>query len=180
MPFYEVDCPTYDVVGDLTRFDERDTVFSRERLVPGTPEERASHAAHPELIEIDRRIARFIETAGQPGTSASQVDAALYSATFDPVAGLALPDVVDGEVASTRVEAAPELMVSRIKTLARRLGAADVRVAPLNPAWVYSHRGTPPFFPDYQPNPPHFGGVPEGYGAWLMVTRSRFPTAMPS
>lgn len=160
---YDVDCPTYDVVDDLTRFDERDTVFSRERLVPGSPEERAYHAAHPELVDIDRRIARFIETVGQPERSASHLDAALYSATFDPVAGLALPDMVDGDVASTPIEAAPGPMASRIETIARRLGAADVRIGPLNPAWVYSHRGTPPFFPDYQPNFPHFGGVPEVY-----------------
>jgi hypothetical protein len=62
---YGVAHPTYDIVGELTRFDERDTVFSRERLVPGSPEERAYHAAHPELVEIDRRIAAFIEGVGQ-------------------------------------------------------------------------------------------------------------------
>jgi reductive dehalogenase len=161
---HEVERPTYDIVGALTRFDERDSVFARERLVPGSPEERAYHAAHPELVEIDRRIATFIETVGQPEESGAQMDAALYSATFDPVAGLALPDVVDGQVAGTQVEPNPAAMASRIKVMARRLGADDVRIGVLNPAWVYSHRGTPPFFSDYRPNPPHFDGVPEGNG----------------
>ena len=147
----------------MSRFDERDSVFARERLVPGSLEERAYHAAHPELIEIDRRITAFIQAVNRPEDSASQVDTALYSATFDPVAGLALPDVVDGEVAPTRVEADPALAAARIKRMARHLGAADVRIGPLNPAWVYSHRGTPPFFDGYQPNAPHFSGVPEGY-----------------
>lgn len=160
---YDVDHPTYEVVGELTRFDERDTVFSRERLVAGSPEEQAYHAVHPELTEIDRRIATFIQAVGRPGEDVSQVDAALYSATFDPIAGLALPDVVDGEVAPIQVEEDPAAMASRVKTLARRLGADDVRIGPLNPAWIYSHRGTPPFFPDYEPNPPHFSGPPEGY-----------------
>jgi reductive dehalogenase len=159
----DVDRPTYEIVGELSRFDERDSVFARERLVVGSPEERAYHAAHPELVEIDRRIAAFIEAVNQPGESASQVDTALYSAAFGPVAGLALPDVVDGEVALTRVEADPARMAARIKTLACRLGASDVRIGPLNPAWVYSHRGTPPFFANYQPNPPHFSGLPAGY-----------------
>ena len=159
----DVDRPTYEIVGELSRFDERDTLFSRERLVPGSPEERAYHAAHPELVEIDRRIRAFIEAVNQPEESASQVDTALYSATFDPIAGLALPDVVDGEVASTRVEAGPDEMTARIKPLARWLGADDVRIGPLNPAWVYSHRGAPPFFAGYRPNPPHFNGLPEGY-----------------
>jgi len=157
------DKPTYEIVGDLTRFDERDTVFSRERLVPGSPEERAYHAAHPELVEIDRRIAAFVEGIGEGGDDVPTQDAALYNATFDPVAGLALPDVVDGEVGPNRADVDPAAMTMRIKTMARRLGAYDVRVGPLKPAWVYSHRGTPPFFPDYRPNPPHFGGRPEDY-----------------
>ncbi len=155
--------PTYEVVGELERFDERDTVFARERLVPGSPEERAYHAVHPELVEIDRRIATFIETVNRPEASPSQMDAALYRATFGPIAGLALPDVVDGEVASTRVEVRPEEMTARIKALARYLGADDVRIGPLNPAWVYSYRGSPPFFADYRANPPHFNGLPAGY-----------------
>ena len=158
-----MDHPTYEIVGELSRFDERDSVFARERLVPGSAEERAYHAAHPELVKIDRRIAAFIEGVSQPGESAAQIDTALYSATFDPVAGLALPDVVDGEVASARVEADPAQMAKRIKALARRLGAYDVRIGPLNPAWVYSHRGTPPFFDGRRPNPPHFSGLPAGY-----------------
>ncbi len=82
---------------------------------------------------------------------------------FDPVAGLALPDVVDGAVASKQVEADPAAMASRVKAMARRLGAADARIGPLNPAWVYSHRGTLPFFSDSEPNPPHFSGPPEVY-----------------
>jgi reductive dehalogenase len=156
--------PTYDIVGELTRFDERDSVFSRERLVPGSPEERAYHAAHPERLEIDRRIATFIQTVGQPEGSGAQMDAALYSATFDPIAGLALPDMVDGQAAPVQVGAEPAAMASRLKAMARRLGVDDVRIGPLNPAWVYSHRGTPPFFSEYRPNPPHFSGPPEGYG----------------
>jgi len=155
--------PTYEIVGQLERFDERDTVFARERLVSGSPEERAYHTMHPELVEIDRRLARFIEAVDQPEAAANPADAALYRATFGPIAGLALPDVVDGEVAPERVEADPAQMAARIKTLARRLGADDVRIGPLNSAWVYSHRGTPPFFEEYRPNPPHFSGVPPGY-----------------
>ncbi|MBC7250496.1 MAG: reductive dehalogenase [Anaerolineae bacterium] len=155
--------PTYEIVDELSRFDERDTVFSRERLEPGSPQEQAYHSLHPELVEIDRRIATFIRQVGQPGDGITQEDAALFNATFDPIAGLALPDVVDGEVAPTQVQADPARMSARIKALARYLGADDVRIGPLNPAWVYSHRGTPPFFAGYQPNPPHYSGLPKTY-----------------
>ncbi len=160
---YEVDHPTYEIVDEPTRFDERDTVFSRERLVPGSPEDQRYHKAHPERIAIDRRIATFVASIGQGDETTPQRDAALYNATFDPIAGLALPDIVDGNVAPTQMEADPAAMASRIKLLARHLGAADVRIGLLNPAWVYSHRGTPPFFPNYRPNPPHFDGLPTGY-----------------
>ena len=147
----------------MTRFDERDTVFARERLVPGSPEEQAYHAAHPELVAVDRRLATFIEAVNQPEKSTSQLDASFYKGTFDPIAGLALPDVVDGEIAPARVAVDPAEMSTRIKAVARYLGADDVRIGPLNPAWVYSHRGSPPFFAGYRPNPPHYGGLPEDY-----------------
>jgi reductive dehalogenase len=47
--------------------------------------------------------------------------------------------------------------------MATRLGAAQVRIGPLNPAWVYTHRGVWPSFTDYRPNFPAFDGVPDGY-----------------
>jgi len=160
---HEVEKPTYEVVGPLTRFDERDSVFSRERLIPGSSLERAYHTMHPELAETDRRLARFIEQVDKPGESTDQFNAALYQAGFGPVVALALPDIVDGPVAPRRVRVAPDVAARRIKRLARYLGADEVRIGPLNPAWVYSHRGTPPFFANYRPNPPHFNGLPQGY-----------------
>ena len=92
---HEVEEPTYEVTGPLERFDERDNVFARERLIPGSPEERAYHALHPELVKVDRRLAAFIE--GKGGTQPHDEDwmgAAFYSATFGPVAALAQPDMV--------------------------------------------------------------------------------------
>ena len=160
----EVDHPTYEIVGRLERYDERDNVFSRERLVPGSAEEVAYHTTHPELAEIDRRITRFIQQAEDPtSTERDQILSAYYQAVFGSIASLGLPDAVDGPVASHRVEADPVETARRIKDLAHRLGADMVRIGPLNPAWVYSHRGTPSFFEDYRPNPPHFSGVPEAY-----------------
>jgi reductive dehalogenase len=158
----EIDLPTYEIVGPLARFDERDSVFARERLVPGTPHERAYHAVHPELAAVDRRLARFIETVDAPSGAEHQLNSALYQGSFGPVAGLSLPDKVDGPVARQRVQVSPSAITQRIKALARHLGADDVRIGPLNPAWVYSHRGTPPFYDDYVANPPHFDGLPEG------------------
>jgi reductive dehalogenase len=159
----EAERKSYEIVDEPRRFDERDTVFARERLVPGSPEERTYHEMYPELVAIDRRLRTFIDKVSEPGESGSQLDTAFYRATFDPIAGLSLPDVVGGEPASQRVEVAPERMTARIKALARYLGADDVGIARLNPSWVYSHRGSPPFFTDYAPNPPHYSGMPDNY-----------------
>jgi len=102
---FEVNRPTYDIIGKLTRFDERDSVFSGERLITGSPEERAYYASHPELEEIDRRLDSFIQTVRHPERDGEQADAALYSAAFDPIAGLGPPDVVDGQLAPRKVKA---------------------------------------------------------------------------
>ena len=155
--------PSYEIVGELTRFDERDSLFARERLIPGSAEEQGYYAAHPDLVKIDQQIRSFIERVSQIRTADSQQDAALYKCTFDPIAGLALPDIVDGTVAEGRALLEPAVMTARIKSIALRLGADDVRIGPLNCAWVYSYRGTPPFFPDYQANSPHFSGPPSHY-----------------
>ena len=155
--------PPYETVGQPSRFDERDSVFARERLVPGSPNELAYHTMHAELAAIDRRLARFIDTVDAPEASTDQLSAALYRATFGPVASLGLPDIVDGSVAERRVGIPSDDAAKRVKAIARLLGADDVGIGPLNPAWVYSHRGTPPFFDGYGPNLPHFEGVPEGY-----------------
>ncbi len=163
---HEVERPTYEVVGTLERFDERDTLFAREALMPGSKEERAYHELHPELVEIDRRLARFIQEKidNPPEVPEDPLNEAFYDTTFGSVAALAQPDSVDGPVNSHQVKVDnPEWMSHRIKAVARILGADLVRIARLNPAWVYSHRGARPFFSDYPANPPLFSGVPDGY-----------------
>jgi hypothetical protein len=42
----EVDTPTYDVVGPIERFDERDHVFSRIAMKGGTPSCRVYYLRH--------------------------------------------------------------------------------------------------------------------------------------
>ncbi len=158
----EVDRPTWKIVGPRERVDERETLFARERLVPGSPEEEAFHRSHPELEEVDRKLAGFIqEMSGPGGGRVPKRAVAFYQATFDPVAALALPDVVDGPTAPEKVEMDPARASEILKGLARFLGADRVRVGPLDQAYVYSRKGCPPFFPDYRANPPFFTGTPE-------------------
>ena len=44
------------VVGDVKKVDERDIVFARNKLKPGSKEYDAYYEAHPELEEMDKTI----------------------------------------------------------------------------------------------------------------------------
>lgn len=155
--------PAYEIEGSIERFDERDTVFSREALVPGSPEEIDYHRAHPEKIDADSALSRFISLKTDEGAGSGVLDRAIYEANFVPPAALALPDMVDGEPHGAQVGWARREASARIRAFARSLGADDVRIGPLRPDWVYSHRGSRPFFSEAYSNPPYFNGIPEGY-----------------
>lgn len=155
--------PTYSIEGSISRFDERDTVFAREALIEGSPEEMEYHRVHPERAEIDRRLARFIisKMEGAPGTD--HVARAIYKSMFIPPASLALPDMVDGVPAEKKTVWPPGEAARKIKQFARLIGADDVRIGPLRKEWVYSNKGSRPFFSEDYINPPYFEGAPEEY-----------------
>ncbi|MCK4538178.1 MAG: reductive dehalogenase [Candidatus Krumholzibacteria bacterium] len=155
--------PTYVIEGEIRRFDERDTAFSREALIEGSPNEIAYHTMYPEKIEIDRKLARFITLKMEPGCSDDHFADAIYEAHFKSSAALALPDMVDGEPASEKTDWSPAQAAAKVKAFARAIGADDVRIGPLKQEWVYSHRGSRPFFEGGYSNAPYFSGIPEGY-----------------
>lgn len=145
--------PTYEVVGPLERVDERDTVFARASLISGTPQEREYHTKHPELGQIDQRMAKFYHRNTGP----------YFESVFGPVDALALPDVVDGPVSETKLLRPPDQFTSLTKKTARTLGADLVGVGLLNQAWVYSHKGRHPYFENYKEGRPVFAGVASDY-----------------
>jgi reductive dehalogenase len=157
------DRPTYEITGEITRFDERDTVFSREALIPGSRAEIEYHRLNPDKIEVDERLARFIISKMEGGDDVDAVARAVYESNFIPPAALALPDMVDGRPEEAKVEWGPEPAAGRIKEFARSVGADDVRIGPLRPQWVYTHKGSRPFFREEYINPPYFRGIPDDY-----------------
>ena len=157
------DEPTYEIVGEITKFDERDTVFSREALVQGSPDEIGYHRLNPELADVDARLARFIVSKMEGGEDVDQLARAVYESHFIPPAALALPDMVDGTPEPSRIEWERAGASARIKAFTRSLGADDVRIGPLRQEWVYSHKGSRPFFCEGYVNSPYFRGIPEDY-----------------
>ncbi len=126
--------PPYEITGPIARIDERNTLFSREALAPGS-----RHAPD--------------DAWGR----------AIYEAHFITASALALPDMVDGPGAGTPLDLSPREAARRLKAFAASVGADDVRAGPLSQDWVYSHRGNRPFFPESYVNPPYFKGLPADY-----------------
>lgn len=174
------DGPGYEMTGEISRFDERDTVFSREALLPGSPEEIEYHRLNPDLAEVDSILSRFILSKMEGGSDVDQLARAIYDANFMPPAALAIPDMVDGTPESTKIEWDPESAAEKIKTFCRLLGADDVRIGPLKQEWVYSNKGSRPFFREEYINPPFFRGIPEDYQGRLYGDPIRLdhPTAI--
>jgi ferredoxin len=144
--------------GSLIAFDERDTVFARIRLVRGTPEHEAYYEANPELLEADEKM-RALRGIAAPGTRCYRPgEAAIVEATFE--ASDLVAQAVDRIASSARVpeglgpSAAPEdgprhafdatdagALTRFVREASLFLGADDVGIARLDPAFVYTHRG---------------------------------------
>lgn len=121
------------------RFDERQIMFARKRLQPGTPEYKAYYKMHPDHKAEDER------TRAQPGLLsmhakfAEKFPFASTDASFFMTG--ALRDAVDGNAAPKQTEYSQKQITNSIKKLAKFYGALDVGITRLQPYHVYSHIG---------------------------------------
>lgn len=147
--------------GPLEPYDERDTVFARARLAAGTDAHDRYYARRPAWREGDDRTRR-LRTLAAPGTrryrageavlvealfEASDLVAAAVEAAGDAPGAAGTPDGLGPQAAAGapphRLPGGPEAVDRYVREAARFLGADDVGVAPLDPAFVYTHRGRP-------------------------------------
>ncbi len=136
-----------EVVGQNERVDERDTIFAREEYVAGDQKYQQYYARRPELQQADDRLRRQPELLAPGGRYYDQLQSEYTAGLFRFIAGLT--DRVDGSVADpapnlNAAQREPQAMTARIKQLAEHLGAAEVGIARVDPAWVYSHVGRGP------------------------------------
>jgi len=121
------------------RVDERDTMFARARLRPGSPEHQAYYEMRPENRAGDD------ETRALPGLlseRASLAEPALFAAAEASFAICeATRDEVDGPVADARRPLPAEEATATLKALALRAGAVTAGAAELQPHHVYTHVG---------------------------------------
>ena len=137
------------IVGRVTRVDERDIVFARNRtLRPGSEQYEAYYALHPENEQFDAARRKRGGPLGQPGTIDKPQDrpnvAAAMACLSIPV-HLSTPDKFNPsahpEFNAQRVAMTPEIAAGRVKGFALSLGADLAGITEINPLWIYSKRG---------------------------------------
>ena len=121
------------------RYDERDIVFSRARLVPGSANYDAYYESHPEKRAGDERNRSLPGILSPQSRYAEPLAFAAANANFSLTE--ALREDVDGEVGEKQFDLDPAVVTPFLKGFAQDLGAVHVGVTQLRPYHVYSHVG---------------------------------------
>ncbi len=121
------------------RVDEREIMFARARLQPGSREYAAYYALHPEHLAVDERLRALPGLLSPAALKAHPLHFAAAEAGF--LIPEALREEVDGPIAETPLPLTPDDATRYLKGLARHAGARTVGVAELRPYHVYSHIG---------------------------------------
>ncbi len=121
------------------RIDERDIMFARARLRPGTPEYETYYAMRPENRAGDDRTRALPGLLSNEAELADPVVFAAADANFAICE--ALRAMADGVPEPRPIELSPAEWTRRLKGLTAYLGAADVGICRLRPEHVYSHVG---------------------------------------
>jgi len=121
------------------RFDEREIMFARARLKPGTSEYRSYYKLHPEHKADDERTRSMPGLLSVDSKFAQRLPFAATDASF--FLTHSLRDAVAGPAGSTREDLSLRQITKSIKALAKFYGALEVGITELKPYHVYSHIG---------------------------------------
>lgn len=119
--------------------DERDIMFARAHLSPGSPEHEAYYAMRPENLASDEKIRTLPGLLSPDAQKANAQVFAVADASFELTG--AVREEVDGAVAPNRAQKGPTENTSFLKDLTLYLGARSVGITALQPYHVYSHIG---------------------------------------
>jgi ferredoxin len=121
------------------RFDERDVMFARARLEPGSANYEAYYAMRPENKKGDD------ETRSLPGLRSPRARdynaLAVTSTDASNSLRFVLWDAIDGHVNAEQMEVDPASVTRFVKDLTGYYGAHTVGIAELQPYHIYSHIG---------------------------------------
>jgi len=150
-PAPEVDRPTYEIVSDVERYDERDQPNARILLMPGTPEFEEYYSRHPELLEKDNEMRQISADALKSKREKDPVNIQFRPSTFYGRFVLGDYGIVEGTTrpahapkgTPAQVDVDPVEMARKIKGFGKHMGAAQVRITRLRQEWVQTNRAYP-------------------------------------
>jgi ferredoxin len=119
--------------------DERDIMFARGRLAPGSPEYESYYSMRPENKTGDDNTRALPGLLSEDAQLFEPLAFAAAKASFDLTE--AMREHVDGDVAPQRVDRSPEVWTAAIKEFALSHGALAAGVAELRPYHVYTNVG---------------------------------------
>lgn len=124
------------------RVDERDTIFARSDLAPGTKNYEEYYSLRPENKKKDDRFRELPEIARPGGKYYERKKAASIEALF--VLEEKLLPFVDGDFAPTKAEIPAPEASDLLKKKTIHYGAEEVGVAPIDERFIYSRVGRGP------------------------------------
>jgi ferredoxin len=119
--------------------DERETIFTRTRLVPGTEQYTSYYRDHPEHQAPDDAARSQPGLLSKDAKHTDPLQGAAAEGSFFLTEGLR--EAVDGPLALEKIQADPATFTSAVKHLAAYYGALNVGITRLKPAQIYSHIG---------------------------------------
>ena len=119
-----------------TRFDERDVMFSRVRLVPGSKRFTEYYEANPENFEPDEKFRAEAGLLRKGSTLYEPLSFAAADASFRTVEELR--SLVDGKLAAEQEPVDPATMTRFLKGWALKLGAVSVGITELRDYHKYT------------------------------------------
>ncbi len=137
--FLPVGKVSLDVQSPANPIDEREIIFARARLIPGSQAYLSYYQAHPDHQPVDDK------SRSQPGlfSPRAKYTDPLHSAAAVGSFSLtdALREGVDGDISAAKIELSTENATAAVKSLARFYGALDCGITRLKPTHIYSHIG---------------------------------------
>jgi reductive dehalogenase len=123
----------------VKRIDERDTMFSRNELIPGTQEYDDYYSKNPDKEKQDAMFRSKPGLLSKRAVNYNEFHFASADASFKAVAQF--KDVVNGDIESEKAKIEPENITTYIKGWTKKLGAVDVGITTLEEYHLYSIGG---------------------------------------
>lgn len=121
------------------RVDERDIMFARARLLPGSERFEEYYRRKPDKKALDDK---FRTKPGLLSEGSTYFDPYMFSAAEASFAAVgSFQTIIDQEPASERIHTNPERITEFIKQWGKKLGAVSVGVTELRDYQLYSHLG---------------------------------------